>query len=209
VRSEPPRADADLAKPGELKLDFVTPRLALRPVSVDDLEDVWPWVSDPAFPRFMSWRAHVDRDETRAILKATAEQVASGVALHWSIVHEGKAVGRISLEAIEWRKRALRLDRAELGYWMAPPLWGQGLMTEAAQAVIRFGFEAVGLHKIVVRCFAENEASRRVIEKCGFRLVGRMEDDIWRDGTWHAHLLFEMLRSEHDDTTSTRRFVRK
>jgi RimJ/RimL family protein N-acetyltransferase len=207
VRSDPPRPA--ISKLTDLPLELATPRLALRPVREDDIEDVWPWVSDPAFPRFMSWQAHVDRDETRAQLRATIARLERGTGIAWSIVHDGKVIGRIGYDEIEWQLRALRLNRAELGYWLAPPLWNQGFMTEAALAVIRFGFEPLGLHKIVVKCFAENEASRRVIEKCGFRLVGRMEDDLWRDGSWHAHLLFEMLRSEHDDTTSTRRFVRK
>ena len=56
--------------------------------------------------------------------------------------------------------------------------WGQGLMTEAAQAVIRWLFEEVGLEAVTVGHFTENDRSRRVIEKCGFVLAG--------EGEYHA-----------------------
>jgi ribosomal-protein-alanine N-acetyltransferase len=71
-----------------------------------------------------------------------------------------------------------------------------------------FGFDRVGLHKVTIGCFAENTASRRVIEKCGFRFIGRREDDVYRDGRWHAHLRYEMLSSEWSDTTNALRFTR-
>lgn len=206
MRSDPPRAEIPTI--ASLPLEIATPRLKLRPVREDDVEDLWPWVSDPRLPRHMSWKAHVDRDETRTWLRATAQEVAANLGIAWAIVHEGRASGVVGLDSVRWQMRALRIDRAELGYWIAPPLWGHGLMTEAAQAVVQFGFETLGLHKIVVQCFAENDASRRVIEKCGFRMVGRQEDDIWRDGAWHAHLRYEMTAGEHADTTATRRFTR-
>jgi ribosomal-protein-alanine N-acetyltransferase len=207
VRSEPPRAEIPTL--ASLPLDITTPRLTLRPLREDDVEDLWPWASDPALPRHMSWRAHVDRDETRAWLRGNIQEVAANTSITWAIVHDGRASGCVGLDGIRWEMRALRIDRAELGYWIAPPLRGHGLMTEAAEAAVRFGFETLGLHKIVVQCFGENDASRRVIEKCGFRFVGRQEDDVWRDGAWHAHLRYEMTASEHTDTTATRRFTRK
>jgi len=72
----------------------------------------------------------------------------------------------------------------------------------------RYGFETIGLHKIVVTCIAENVASRRVIEKAAFRWVGRAEDDVWRDGKWHAHLLYELTAPEWPDVHTTLRVPR-
>src|SRR5204863_5466253 len=118
---------------------------------------------------------------------------------------EGRAMGTIGLDGIQFELRAWRVDQAELGYWIAPPLWGRGLMTEAAQAVMRCGFETIGLHKITVGCLADNAASRRVIEKLGFRLVGRREDDVWRDGRWWSVLRYELTASEWSDASTTMR----
>ncbi len=192
----------------DLEIEIATPRAKLRAFRDDDVADLWPWVSDPAFPRQMSWAAHVEPSETRDYIHGTHAARAEGSGLVWAIEHDGKAVGAIGLEGIRWRRRAWRLDHAELGYWLAPPLWGQGITTEVAHAVVRFGFETMGLHKIIVSCLAENDGSRRVIEKCGFRFIGRYVEDLYRDGAWHDHLRYELIVAELDDVTSTRRFQR-
>lgn len=173
-----------------------TARLLLRPLRERDVDDLWPTVSDPAFPLMMSWSAHTERRETVEFIHGQAEAFARGVAMTSALEHEGRAVGCISLDGIRWGLGAWRVDRAELGYWLAPALWRRGLMTEAARAVMRFAFEALGLHKLTVGCVAENDGSRRVIEKCGFRFVGRLEDDVFRAGRWWSQLRYELLARE-------------
>jgi ribosomal-protein-alanine N-acetyltransferase len=197
-----------IPKLADLDVHLTTARCKLRPLRDDDVDDLWPTVSDPAFSKWMSWSAHVDRDETLEFIRAQRRGFANGTDLVWAIEHEGRAAGCIGFGGIRWEMRAWRVDRAELGYWLTPALTKQGLMTEAALAVLGFGFDTLGLHKITVGCIAENVASRRVIEKCGFRHVGRAEDDVWRDGQWWAHLRYEMTAPEFADTTSTRRFIR-
>jgi ribosomal-protein-alanine N-acetyltransferase len=63
-------------------------------------------------------------------------------------------------------------QRAELGYWIGVPYWGQGYATEAASAVVAYGFGTLGLRRIFAFHFAENSASRRVLEKVGMRHEG-------------------------------------
>lgn len=206
MASPPPRTPIpDLSK---LPLVIETARLVLRPWTADDVDAIWPVVSDPEFPRLMSWAAHRDPAETREWIERVSHVLPSAEEVTWAIEHEGKAIGAIGLHEITWQVRALRVDRAELGYWLAPASQRRGLMTEAVQAVVRFGFETIGLHKIIVRCLAENVASRRVIEKAAFRWVGRAEDDIWRDGTWHAHLGYELTAPEWPDVHTTMRVPR-
>jgi ribosomal-protein-alanine N-acetyltransferase len=206
MASNPPRAQ--IPSLSKLPLLIETARLKLRPWTVDDVDDIWPTVSDPHFPKHMSWEAHKTKDETREWLDRAARVVSSDEELKWAIEHQGKAIGSIGFHEITWQVRAFRLDRAELGYWLAPSHQRQGFMTEAVQAVVRFGFETIGLHKIAVTCFAENVGSRRVIEKAAFRWVGRAEDDAWRDGKWHSHLLYEITAPEWPDVHTTMRVQR-
>src|SRR5690606_12618906 len=124
------------------------------------------------------------------------------------VEHEGAVVGSIGLTGITWAVLATRFDRGTLGYWLSRGLWGRGLVTEAATAVTAWGFEALGLHKITVSCFEPNLGSRRVIEKVGYRFVGRSEDDVWRDGQWYAHLHYELTAADWADSTRTRRYQR-
>jgi ribosomal-protein-alanine N-acetyltransferase len=204
--SPPPRAR--IPRLDELDLVLVTARLRLRGFEDRDVDDLWPLVSDPELPRMMSWTAHTERSQTAGFISWTREAFARSSDATWAIELDGRVVGCISLDDIQFSLRALRVDRAELGYWIAPALWGQGLVTEAAQAVVRCGFETIGLHKIRVRCFAENAGSRRVIEKLGFRLIGRLEDDIWRDGRWWSMLRYELTAGEWSDVSTTMRVTR-
>ena len=206
TQSPPPRAD--IPKLSALPLVIDTARLKLRPTSAADVDDIWPYVSDPTFPRFMTWAAHKDREDTLAWMERQAAALAAGTDVVWTIEHEGRASGMIGLHDIEWHVLAWRVDRAVLGYWLAPRLAGQGLMSEAAHAVTAWGFETLGVHKVSVGCIEDNVASKRVIEKLGFRFIGRREDHAYRDGRWMHHLEYELTVSEWGDTTRTQRFQR-
>jgi ribosomal-protein-alanine N-acetyltransferase len=194
MQSPPPRSDIPTLTAMNLVID--TPRLRLRPISLDDVEGLWPYVSDPALPRLMSWDAHKDRGETRAYIASQIDALAKGTDLAWTIVHQGKPGGSIGLHGITWGFHAWRVDRAELGYWLAPPLWGRGLMSEAALAATRWAFQTLGLHKVTVGHIEGNEASKRIIEKLGFRHLSVFEEDAWRDGRWLRHPRYEMTAGE-------------
>ena len=197
-----------IPKLSELPLVIETARLRLRPFAESDVDAIWPIVSDPQFPRQMSWSAHADRDETFAFLRSQADAIRDGSGIGWAIEHEGRAAGCVGFDSVRWQVRKIRIDRGELGYWLAPALWNQGLMTEAVTAVVGYGFETIGLHKITTRCLADNPGSRRVIEKVGFRFVGRAEDDVWRDGAWATNLVYELTASEWPDVHTTMRVNR-
>jgi [ribosomal protein S5]-alanine N-acetyltransferase len=192
----------------KLPLVIETARLRLRPPTEADAEAIFAFAKDPELPRFMSWGAHVTVDETRDWMRACVANIEAGTDMLWIIEHGGAPVGCIGLDGITWTMRALRKDTAELGYWIAPSLHGQGFMTEAATAVTSWAFERLGLHKVTVSCFEGNEGSRRVIEKMGFRYYGRQEEDVWRDGRWYAHLRYELTATEWGDATRTLRFSR-
>ncbi len=192
----------------ELPLVIETPRVKLRPQVESDAEAFFPYVSDPELTRMVTWAPHTEIEQTREWLRKGAEMVAAGTDMIWTIEHEGAPVGCLGLHGITWSVRAVRYDRAEMGYWIARPCWGKGLMTEAATAATRWAFETLGLHKVNIMCFDGNVGSQRVIEKVGFRFLCRSEEDIWRDGQWYAHLRYELLSSEWGDSTRTLRFTR-
>jgi [ribosomal protein S5]-alanine N-acetyltransferase len=202
----PPPAIPQLA---ELDLALATPRLRLRRFQESDVDDIWPVVSNPDFPKMMSWAAHTDRSETLGFVQAVNRSLEQNTGVVWAIEHEQRVIGSIGLDSMVFALRAWRIDRAELGFWLAPEQWNKGLMTEAADAVMRCGFHTIGLHKVTVGCLAHNVASRRVIEKLGFRYVGRLEDDVWRDGKWHSHLRYELTAQEWPDTHTTMKIFKR
>lgn len=188
--SAPPRSEIPTLSTLPLVID--TPRLRLRPPQESDAEGLFPHVSDPQVAQYVTWAAHTSIEQTRQWLRDIKGFITDGSSMVWLIEHAGIPIGCIGVHGITWALRAVRYDRAELGYWLGRSMWGQGLMSEAAAAVVRWAFDTLGLHKLNVMCFEENTGSRRVIDRCGFRFVGRLEEDIWRDGRWHAHLRYEL-----------------
>lgn len=85
---------------------------------------------------------------------------------------------------------------AELGYWLAKPYWGQGLMTAAVRAFCRYAFDTLALHKLEAKVFDPNTASWRVLEKCGFKLEGYIREHAFRHGVFLDDREYGLLRSE-------------
>jgi RimJ/RimL family protein N-acetyltransferase len=86
--------------------------------------------------------------------------------------------------------------RAELGYWIGLPFWGRGYATEAARAVVAFGFEKLGLDRIHAIHFANNPASGRVLAKAGFAVEGRLRSHVVKWGVAHDVIACGMLRGD-------------
>jgi ribosomal-protein-alanine N-acetyltransferase len=102
-------------------------------------------------------------------------------------------VGGLTLSNV--RRRAAQY--VTLGYWMGHPFAGRGLMTEAVGTVIPFAFDTLGLHRIHAAFLPANIASRRVLEKNGFREEGYAENYLQIDGKWCDHVLFALTRERY------------
>jgi RimJ/RimL family protein N-acetyltransferase len=109
----------------------------------------------------------------------------------FAVVEAGEAVGVCSLLGVGGDPRS-----AELGYWIGRPHWGRGFATDAGRRVVGFGFRDLSLERIRSSCLLRNPASRRVLEKLGFRQtgVGGNADPKWNAGERFA--LFELDRSD-------------
>ncbi|HQZ12100.1 MAG TPA: GNAT family protein [Devosia sp.] len=101
----------------------------------------------------------------------------------------GLTLSNIRRRAAQW---------ATLGYWMGEEYAGRGLMTEAVGLVLPFVFDTLGLHRIHAAFLPDNTASRRVLEKNGFREEGFAENYLQIDGKWCDHVLFGLTRERYD-----------
>lgn len=99
-------------------------------------------------------------------------------------------MGCVSLE--RWKDHGL----AELGYWFGVPHWGRGCCTEAAAAVVDFGFQVLGVRKAHSCCMTVNPASRRVLVKLGFRSEGVRRAHVLKWGEPREVENFGLLREE-------------
>ena len=87
-------------------------------------------------------------------------------------------------------------DEAELGYELNPNRWGQGYATEAASAMVQFGFKELGLQRVTSWCIADNTASSRVLERLGFRLESRLRRQQHFKGQWWDTLAYVLTADE-------------
>ncbi|MEK7239824.1 MAG: GNAT family N-acetyltransferase [Gemmatimonadota bacterium] len=169
-----------------------TGRLVLRPFLLSDAATVLRLAGDRAVA-----------DTTLSI----PHPYVDGMAEQWIATHEGAwtrhematlaiteaeagLIGAISLR-IELAHR-----RAELGYWIGVPYWGLGYATEAARAMVAFGFEKLSLHRIYAHHFTRNPASGRVMSKVGMRLEGTLRQHFFRWDRPEDVAAWGLLRTE-------------
>ncbi len=111
------------------------------------------------------------------------EQVSLAVTLS----EGGALVGSITLRV------AAAHRRASLGYWIGVPWWGRGYATEAAIAMIRYGFDELGLHRITAQHMSGNPASGRVMVKAGMQREGELVDEVLKDGAFHSLVVYGIV----------------
>lgn len=85
---------------------------------------------------------------------------------------------------------------AELGYWLSEDYWRNGIMSGAVQAICREAFAAFDIVRIYAEPFADNAASRRVLEKAGFTYEGTMRDGVHKNGKVLSYCMYSVLREE-------------
>jgi ribosomal-protein-alanine N-acetyltransferase len=83
---------------------------------------------------------------------------------------------------------------AEIGYWLAEELWGKGIMTQAVGAATEHAFRTLDIVRVQAGVFEWNPASMRVLEKCGYRLEGRLPRSVWKDGKLIDSSLYAIVR---------------
>ncbi len=132
--------------------------------------------------------------EADAWLKFVGEITKTqGRSVTWAIRNsDGYLIGGIGFHDLAIGKS----HRAELGYWIAKPYWGQGIMTEAVKLVTEFGFHEFGLIKVSAIIFPFNTASGRVLEKAGFQPEGYLRKHYQKDGKILDGKVYAKL---HDD----------
>ncbi|MFI7600030.1 GNAT family N-acetyltransferase [Actinoplanes sp. NPDC049681] len=172
-----------------------TDRLLLRPLTEDDVDALLAYRSRPDVCRYVPF-APMDR---RVVLERLAGPWArtaltdegQSLTLGAVLAATGQLVGDVVLF---WHSREHR--GGELGYVFNPDFAGHGYATEAARAVLREGFEGVGLHRIVARLDERNEASAAVARRLGMRQEARLVKNEFFKGEWTTELDFAILAEE-------------
>lgn len=170
-----------------MELDFSAGRIrSWRPgdeeslVREADNRNIWLTVRD-RFPHPYT-RAHADA----WIARATSDRPET----HFAIDLGGEAVGGIGLELQEDVARY----SAELGYWLGETYWGRGIMTAAVSRFTEYAFHTFDLCRVYALVFETNPASRRVLERAGYTLEGRLRRAVYKNGRFLDQYLYAVSR---------------
>src|SRR5579884_2069596 len=163
-----------MPEPAEFRIP--TPRLVLRDLVTEDLDAVHAFRSDPEVARYSEpLLENVERTATwlDEVMFHNRQRPRSAYNLAISLKDTGQVIGWIGIGDSE---RYPSKGELSFGYTLNRAQWGKGYATEAASAVVDFGFSALGGTRVSAWCWEENVASARVLEKAGLRFVQRLEE---------------------------------
>ena len=173
---------------------LLTERLILREFEADDWSAVLAYQSDPRYLRYYHWTERTPgevREFVNTFVTQQDEHPRTKFQLAVVLKLDHQLIGSCGI-----RMASPDAYEADIGYELDPQHWGQGYATEAARAIVRFGFTELGLHRIWAHCIAENLGSVRVVEKVGMRPEGRLREKEYFKGRWWDTLLFAILDYE-------------
>ena len=180
--------------------DHPTPELVgegvvLRPPAMRDHAE-WKSLREESFDHLTRWeQAWAPRDLSveayRIRLRSYARDARIGVGRSWFVVRagDGALVGGVTLSDI----RAAPFKSAIAGYWIGVPYLRQGLGAAALGAVISHAFGGLALNRLEAACQSDNQASRRLLGRCGFEEEGLARAYLFINGAWRDHLRFSRL----------------
>jgi RimJ/RimL family protein N-acetyltransferase len=159
------------------------------------VDDVWAYQRRPEVACYMLWEPR-NRQQCQAAVDQMVKETGltkDGDCLSLAVVSPdaGRVVGQVELV---WHSKQSR--QGEVGYLLNPEYHGRGLATEAARAILRWGFEELDLHRIVGRCHAHNSASAALLQRLGMRREAHFIDDAIVKGAWREEYVYAMLQHE-------------
>jgi len=168
-------------------------KVTLRPARENDAEHFVRWFADMDVTRFLARRMAISLQQEQEFLKKIGE---SKDDVWWVIEVADQPIGATGIHSINWldANGTTGIVIGEKGSW------GKGYATETMRLRTRYAFRELNLHKLVTEVDAENDASRKALERNGYRTVGVRREQTFREGTWHDRWVAEVLRADWEKT---------
>jgi RimJ/RimL family protein N-acetyltransferase len=171
-----------------------TERLLLRDFVESDWEAVLTYQQDPLYLRYNEWTSRT-ADEVRDFIQMFLNHQKQSPRIKFqfavTLKSNGQLIGNCGV-----RKNLPQASEGDIGYELNPKHWGKGYATEAAQAILHFGFSHLNLQRVSAWCIADNVGSVRVLEKLGMRRKGRVRDHHYFKARWWDTLSYSITYEE-------------
>ena len=175
-------------------MELITERLILREFKKEDWPDVLAYQSDPRYLRYYEWTERTPI-AVQEFVQMFLDQQRAEPRLKFQLAITRKdnqqLIGNCGI-----RLKSAAAHEGDIGYELDPNYWGQGYTSEAARAMVTFGFSELSLHRIWSWCVADNVGSARVLDKLGMVLEGRLRENEYYKGRWWDTLIYGILDHE-------------
>jgi ribosomal-protein-alanine N-acetyltransferase len=178
------------------KIRIESDRLVLRQPLMQDFR---PWTElrresrDFLIPWEPEWADdHLSRKAFTNRVSWAQRSISNGSAMPLFLIRreDDRLIGAITLDNI----RRGPAQAGTLGYWVGERFARQGYMREAIEAVVHYAFQRLDLSRLEAACLPENDPSRRLLERCGFKYEGVAQSYLQINGRWRTHVLYAALR---------------
>lgn len=173
---------------------LTTDRLLLREFRESDWQAILAYQSDPLYLRYNPWSHRTEQDAHQFVQRFifwSKEQPRKKFQFAIELKSERRLIGNCGI-----RTSNIHSWEADIGYELDHHYWGKGYATEAARALLAFGFEELHLHRIWAHCVLENTGSAHVLEKIGMVGEGHLRDSEWMKNRWWDTLQYAILEHE-------------
>lgn len=167
-----------------------TERLILRRVLPSDVKEMFELRSNPETMKYIPRPLLTNHEEALAHIQMMEDKIETNEGINWAITLKGDdtmlgVIGHYRIKPEHYR--------AEVGYMILPEYHGKGITTEAVQCVVDYGFNTMQLHSIEGVIDPENEASERVLQKCGFVKEAHFKENEYFDGKFIDAVVYSKL----------------
>ena len=186
-------------------MQLLTNRLLLRDFVAGDWPAVLAYQRDPRYLRLYEWTERREEDARAFVdmfIAQQQQQPRTRFQLAVTLRADGRLIGNCGIRLAAPGSGQAWPHRAEIGYELAPDEWGHGYATEAAQAIVQFGIEQLGVTRLEAWTVADNAASARVLTKLGFVEEGRLPQyHFYKGRYWDAVVYGLVIKKETTDFT--------
>ena len=175
---------------------ITTDRLILRRFEYSDTDSMLRnWIADEKVQSMYSEPVYSTEDEVKELLDKYIGSYEKDDYYRWAVIEKksGECIGQIAYFLVDSKNHF-----AEIEYCIGSEFQCRGYATEAAKAVIEYGFDKINLHKVQICTKTINQKSRRVIEKCGLTFEGTLRDYFFMNGEYVGRHYFSILREEYE-----------
>jgi len=178
---------------------IVSDRLIIRRFTKDDWKDLYEYLSKENVVKFEPYDTYSEDACKKEAVNRSENKAFFAVCLK----ENNKLIGNIYWEQQEPKE----FLTWEIGYVFNPLYYGKGYATEASKRILQYGFEQIGVHRIIAKCNPENSASRKLLERLSMRLEGQLKKPAYFKKTidgkaiWHDAYQYAMLEEEWFDFT--------